>query len=361
MERKLVVDASVCREPASGVHLAVRHAVSAQIPFLSGCFKTFLLANFFLAEAEQLTPPSWTKSAAGRIFWQQLFLSRLLKRLQADLLLAPAYTMPLNCSIPVLLNVHDVIALEQPRLCSWQNVCHMRTLLPASIRRATKCIVPTRHVAERIRKLLEIPFGKIEVISWGVDFHRFNTKVQLQGSQFTRPYFLFVGNIEPKKNLPFLLHAYAACAESCGHDLVIVGRQGWKCRGVLRQLRHWHGPGQVHWLGRLPDEQLTALYQQATALIMPSLEEGFGLPILEAMAAGIPALHSKHPALIEVAGGAGLAFDTNHSDELIALMKKIAENPSLQKELAEAGKKRAQLLSWERYGKISAEIIKNLR
>jgi glycosyltransferase involved in cell wall biosynthesis len=360
MGKKLVIDASVYGEPASGVHLAVRHAVSAQIPCLSDHFTTTLIANFVVAGAEQLSLPGWAKSTPGRIFWQQLFLSRLLKRLDADILQAPAYTMPLNCPIPTLLNVHDIIALEHPQLCSWRNVCHMRALLPASIRRAAKCLVPTRHVGERIHALLDIPFNKIEVVSWGVGSQRFSKKASLGGLHLPRPYYLFVGNIEPKKNLPLLLQAYASCAESSGCALVIVGRRGWKCGSLVRRLRHWQGPGQVCWLGRLPDEQVTALYQQATALVMPSLEEGFGLPVLEAMAAGSPVLHSKHPALLEVAGGAGLAFDSNDSEELARLMHKIAKNTSLQSELVAAGKKRAQFLSWEKYGKNSAEILKSI-
>ncbi len=360
MARKLVIDASVYREPASGVHLAVRHAVEAEIPRVKKHFEPLLIASFPVSGIEPMSPPVWAKSAAGRIVWQQLVLPRLLKHLNAELLHAQAYTMPLNCSLPVLLNVHDIIALEHPQWCSFQNVCHMRALLPASIRRATKCLVPTRHVGERIQAVLGIPFRKIEVVPWGVDFRRFRTSVPLQGLQLPKPYFLFVGNLEPKKNLGLLLKAYASVAGRSHCALVIVGRAGWKCGALLQSIRHWNGPGQICWPGRLSDQKLTAVYQEATALIMPSLEEGFGLPVLEAMAAGIPVLHSKHPALMEVADGAGLAFSQDNSDELARMMMKIDENPGLRNELAEAGRKRAQFLSWDRWAGISTEILKNM-
>ncbi|NMA20796.1 MAG: glycosyltransferase family 4 protein [Lentisphaerae bacterium] len=358
--RKIVIDASVCREPASGVHLAARHSVQAEIPFLKNSFEPMLIANFSVPGIECVPPPSWAKNAPGRIAWQQFALPRLLRRHGAEILHAQAYTMPLKCTIPVLLNVHDIIALEYPEWCSRRNAWHMRTLLPASIRKAEKCLVPTRHVAERIYSVLGIPFRKIEVVSWGVDFRRFSTRVPLEELQIPKEYFLFVGNIEPKKNLELLLKAYASCAERTRLALVIVGRAGWKCRDTLKALRHWKGPGKIYWMGRLPDQSLTAVYQQATALIMPSLEEGFGLPVLEGMAAGIPVLHSKHPALIEVAGGAGLAFSQYDSDELAKLMIKISENPDLRKELIRAGRERAHFLSWERCGRLTADILMNM-
>lgn len=360
MARNLVIDASVYREPASGVHLAVRHGVQAEIPCVKKSFEPLLLANFSVPGIECVPPPSWAKSAAGRIVWQQFVLSGLLKHHGAEILHAQAYTMPLNCPLPVLLNVHDIIALEHPKWCSWQNACHMRALLPASIRRAEKCLVPTRHVAERLHKVLGIPFRKIESVPWGVDFRRFSTPVPMKDLQLPGEYFLFVGNIEPKKNLDLLLQAYASCAGRSHLALVIVGRAGWKCRDTLQALRHWRGPGKIYWMGRLPDQTLTAVYQQATALIMPSLEEGFGLPVLEAMAAGIPVLHSRHPALIEVAGGAGLPFSQNDNDELARLMLKISENPGLRNELARAGRNRAHFLSWERYGRLAAQILCNM-
>ncbi len=360
MARKLVIDASICREPASGVHLAVRHGVQAEIPCVKKSFEPLLIANFSVPGIECVPPPRWAKTAAGRIAWQQFVLPGLLKHHGAEILHAQAYTMPLFCPLPVLLNVHDIIALEYPQWCSWQNACHMRALLPASIRRAEKCLVPTRHVAERLHHILGITFRKIESVPWGVDFQRFSTSMPIKDLQLPKEYFLFVGNIEPKKNLDLLLQAYASCAARCHLALVVVGRAGWKCRATLKALRHWSGAGQICWMGRLPDEALTAVYQQATALIMPSLEEGFGLPVLEAMAAGIPVLHSRHPALIEVAGGAGLPFSQNDSDELAKLMLKISENPGWRNELAEAGRKRARFLSWEKWGKNTAEILINM-
>ena len=361
MGRKLVIDASIYREPASGVHLAVRNGVLAEVPFLQASFQSLLIASFPpVPEVECMPLPTWAGTAVGRIFWQQCYLPRLLKKHEADLLHAEAYTMPLNCSLPVLLNVHDIIALEYPQWCSFQNVCHMRALLPGSIRRAAKCLVPTRHVAQRLQAVLGVPFRKIEIVPWGVDYQRFSTVSQLLEFELPENYFLFVGNLEPKKNLEFLLKAYADSAQQCQCALVIIGRAGWKCTSLQQTLRNWSGPGQVRWLGRVPDPVVTAVYQKAKALIMPSLEEGFGLPILEAMASGIPVLHSNHPALVEVAAGAGLAFSPYDSNELADLMKNIAGNSALREELRQAGQQRAQKATWNNWGRQSANILQNM-
>jgi len=272
---------------------------------------------------------------------------------------AQAYTLPLRTRVPTLLNVHDIIALEAPELCSWENAWQMRCLLPRSVRRATKCLVPTRYVAERLMTVLGVTARKIEVVGWGVDFQRFHT-----ASQCTLPvperYFLFVGNLEPKKNLPLLLSAYSQAAASCRCSLLIVGRAAWKSTAVVRALQSWSETGEVLWLGRVSDAELVGLYQHALALVMPSLYEGFGLPVLEAMAAGCPVIHSRQQALAEVAGGAGLAFTATAVDELRVLLARVATDENLRAELRAAGWQRARACPWSRCGQQVAEVLLSL-
>lgn len=362
MKKKIAIDASVFREPASGVHLAAKNSVLAELKFLAKKHNTLLLANFSSEHStEELQPAGFVNSSLGRIFWQQFFLSSLLKRHSVDLLHALAYTLPLNCKTPALLTVHDIIALEYPSLCSLQNICHMKLLLPRSIKKAAKCAVPSTDVANRMIRKLQTPAEKIEVIPWGVDFKRFNTKVTETEIVLPEKYFLFVGNLEPKKNLLFLLKAYAEFSENNNdYPLVIVGRAAWKCKALVKTIKTWCYAGKVIWLGRLSDDDLTAVYQRATAFIMPSLAEGFGLPVLEAMAAGIPVLHSNQEALSEAAGDAGLKFTLDNSTELKDKMELITENKQLRTELIETGIKRAQEFSWEKSGKHYAELINSM-
>ena len=143
MSTQLVIDATVAKPPFSGVQLAVLNeakAVSALVPD----------ARVF-GTAQGMTPqPRWAKRTAGRILWQQLALPRTLDAMNADVLLALAYTCPIRCKCPVVLHVHDIIALDHPELCSTLNTLHIKTLLPPSVKRADAIVASTNYVAERL-------------------------------------------------------------------------------------------------------------------------------------------------------------------------------------------------------------------
>ena len=357
----LAIDASVYRQPASGVQQAVLHAVQAELEAGKDHFETLLFGSLpGVEQCRQLALPAWAQSVAGRIFWQQFHLPGLLQKSGVELLHAQAYTMPLRCKIPVLLNVHDIIALEYPQYCSWQNVCHMRALLPGSLRSAKVCLVSTRHVAQRLNQVLQIPYEKIELLPWGVDFQRFSRPCDVGELQLPERYFLFVGNLEPKKNLELLLQAYAQVAERSAFSLVIVGRAAWKSRRLMQKIRDWSGPGQILWLGRLEDKWLPGVYQKALAFVMPSLEEGFGLPVLESMAAGTAVIHSDQGALCEVAAQKGLCFNVMKADELAKQMRIVSKNENLRKELEEQGREHARKQSWQKWGEGAVQILKNM-
>ncbi|NLF93591.1 MAG: glycosyltransferase family 4 protein [Oligosphaeraceae bacterium] len=359
MTKKVAIDASVYREPASGVHLAVKHAVTSEVSGLNGKAAVEIYSGLNFSGAVNCPVPSWASRPAGRVLWQQFCLPGRLRKSGVEALHAQAYTLPLRSHLPTLLNVHDIIALEAPALCAPANVWQMQLLLPASIRRASKCIVPTRHVAERLMAVLGVPAAKIEIAPWGVDYECFSRPAETPRAVPER-YFLFVGNLEPKKNLPLLLAAYSRAAQRSGCALVIAGRAAWKSGPVVQALRSWRGPGEVLWLGRVEDQDLPGLYQGAQALVMPSLHEGFGLPVLEAMAAGCPVLHSRQPALLEVAGGAGRSFPADDAEALQRLLEQIATEEALRTELRAAGQERARVLPWSRWGRQAAELLLSL-
>jgi len=306
----------------SGVH----YAVQRELQELAGLHprETIVLGRpEFFPRLPNLHPiPLWTSHPAGRLLWQQLLLPRLLKRLHADALFAPAYTAPLATDVPVLLQVHDIIALDHPELCDTKNALALRLLLPKSIRRASRVIVPTQHVADRIadrlRRTDAIP------IQMGADTHDFSRPTQ---NPRTKPYWLFVGNIEPKKGLPVLLDAYAASSRP--FDLVVAGRPAWKSAPILKKLRSTRGPGEIHLAGRLSEQGLAAHMQHAQALILPSSEEGCGLPLLEALACGTPVIYSEHPALLQTAAGNGLHFPVGDARALARLLDRFSprDNP----------------------------------
>ena len=357
---RLWLDGSVIRPPLSGVQLAVRNQLLALLadPGLSEsvvlCRDDPVSAAARGAGVAVRQPPRSTQRVAARIAWQQVALPHLLRHGGADGLHAFAYTAPLRCPVPYLLNVHDIIALESPDLCSRLNAWHMKALLPPSIRRAAGVVVSSCHVAERIRAVLDVPRDRLHVVPLGVDADRFATPLpasKLPADLQPGGYLLFVGNLEPKKGLPTLLRAYASCAHRLDRDLVLAGRAAWKSAPILEETRRHAGPGRVRLLGRVPGDILPALYQHAWAFAFPSVTEGFGLPILEAMAAGTPVVHSDSPVVAETAGDSGLAFRTGDADDLARQLVRLSDSQDLRGEILIKGRGRARSLPWSRWGR----------
>lgn len=329
----ILLDATVVRRPESGVHVAVRREAEELMNILPGA--RCLEAGFF------------KRHAAMRIAWQQCALPFM----KCSVLYAMAYTAPLFARMPYLLNVHDVIALTRPDLCSWKNAVQMRTFLPRSIKRAGHVVVSTRHVADCTRRLF--PDVDITVANLGVDFEKFAAPCGRLPDCVPGEYFLFVGNLEPKKGLMTLFSALLG--GSSRHKLVIAGRAGWKCDDLIRIIRRF--PERIIWIGRTGDDVLHSLYKNALALIFPSLEEGFGLPVLEAMASGTPVIHSNIPALMETGGGAGLSFEVGDHDSLSMAMERIVSSKGLREELREAGVKHASMMTWRRRAEVTASLL----
>ena len=359
------LDGSVIRPPLSGVQLAVRSQLLALLAEPALRQSVLLCRDDVVGTSALKTgvpvhcPPALTRRVAARIAWQQLVLPALLRRQGAEGLHAFAYTAPLHCPVPYLLNVHDVIALEAPDLCSRLNVWHMRALLPASIRRAAGVVVSSSHVAERVHSLSGIPDDRLHRIPLGVDHERYATPqpaAALPGGLQSGRYILFVGNLEPKKGLPTLLKAYARCAGRVGRDLVLAGRPAWKSSPILSEVRNHAGPGRVHLLGRVPGDVLPALYQHAWVFAFSSVTEGFGLPVLEAMAAGTPVVHSDSPAVAETAGGSGLVFRTGDADDLARQFLRLHDSQGLRDEMVAKGRERALSLPWSHWARDVAAL-----
>ena len=344
MLQTIILDATVAKPPYSGVQLAALHeakAVSALAP-----------SSLVFGTVAGFTPqPCWAQNTVGRILWQQTVLPQIATKQKATVLLSLAYTCPLHCKCPILLHVHDIIALEHPELCSMLNVLHIKALLPRSVRRADSIVASTNYVAERLCTRFPEIAAKTHVVNLGVDYNFFAAPSPRLASISSAPYFLFVGNLEPKKGLPTLLNAFEIIAPKCNANLVIVGRAAWKSTTIMRQLDTLRNqlPGRVIPFGRASAEQLPSLYQHATAFVFPSTEEGFGLPVLEAMAAGTPVIHSNHPAILEAAAGNGLPFDLGNAASLGELMLQLLEDKSLSRQLASQGKQHAQAHPWSRW------------
>lgn len=303
-----------------------------------------------------------SRSRGVRIGWEQAMLPLAL-RSGYDALHAPAYVAPLKAPVPVVLTVHDLIALEQPALCARANALHYRLLMPPSIRSAARIIVPTEWVRSRlIRRFPEVA-AKTRVIPEGVRQvfrmsplpgeldpvrHRFGIRDRS---------ILFAGNIEPKKNLGALLAAFDLLKSRFRDlQLVVCGRLGWKCAKLHRTLRERSRSGDAIVTGYVQTPVLRALYRCATVFAFPSLIEGFGVPPLEAMACGTPVVASATPAVAEVVGNGGLTVEPTDIRGLAAALGAVLESAAMRSELRERGYARCRQFTWSRAAARTLEV-----
>jgi glycosyltransferase involved in cell wall biosynthesis len=264
---------------------------------------------------------------------------------------SPAAVPPAGDGQRLVVTVHDVAFLVHPRLFppTW------RTVFRLGLRRATRTadavLVPSTSTGDDVTRLAGVAPDRVRVIPLAATLPRADTDPEevLRRVRVPRPYALFVGTLEPRKNLVRLVRAYrgAVAASDLPHALVLAGPLGWGAEPLHRELRS-PGPGNVVLTGPASPELLDALYRKADAFLYPSLYEGFGLPVLEAMARGVPTVVSSASSLPEVAGDAALSVDPLSMDRLTQAVTRVLTDPEEAGRLAEAGRRRAAEFSWER-------------
>jgi glycosyltransferase involved in cell wall biosynthesis len=264
---------------------------------------------------------------------------------------SPAAVPPAGDGQRLVVTVHDVAFLVHPRLFppTW------RTVFRLGLRRATRTadavLVPSTSTSDDVTRLAGVAPDRVRVIPLAATLPRAETDPEevLRRVRVPRPYALFVGTLEPRKNLVRLVRAYrgAVAASDLPHALVLAGPLGWGAEPLHRELRS-PGPGNVVLTGPASPELLDALYRKADAFLYPSLYEGFGLPVLEAMARGVPTVVSSASSLPEVAGDAALSVDPLSMDRLTQAVTRVLTDPEEAGRLAEAGRRRAAEFSWER-------------
>jgi glycosyltransferase involved in cell wall biosynthesis len=282
-----------------------------------------------------------------------------------DVFHATSYYAPLGSRVPAVVTIHDLSTFASPSLHPRSRVLRARLLMPVVARRAAAVIVPSRAVAGEVVARLGVPPELIHVVP------------EAPAEVFTRPvaradvdevlaryglepgFSLAVGTLEPRKNLGRVVEAIGRLRCEPGHDtklrLVVAGPSGWKFGREEAAGRAVDG---VRFLGFVPDVDLRVLMAAARALVYPSLYEGFGLPVLEAMAAGLPVVTSGSGALAELAGDAALLVDPLDTDSIAAAMARLVVDPALGPRLAELGRTRAAAYSWERTARETLEVYR---
>jgi len=289
-----------------------------------------------------------------RLAWEQARGPALAERVRPDVWHGPHYTMPLRVPTPCVVTVHDLTFFDHPEWHERSKVVFFRRMIRAAARRATLMVCVSAYTADRLRALVE-PQAGIAVVHHGVDHERFTTKgdetadlAALAAHGIEPPYIAFASTIEPRKNVPTLVRAFARVAASRPElRLVLAGSDGWGAREARDAITASGVATRVLRPGYLDAATIPALFRRAAVVAYPSLEEGFGLPALEGLACGAPVVTSEGSALAEVVGTAALLVRPDDSDALAVAFARILDDSGLREQLQAAGPARAAEFTWK--------------
>jgi glycosyltransferase involved in cell wall biosynthesis len=306
----------------------------------------------------------------ARLAWEQARGASVAKRLRPDVWHGPHYTMPmglgphgpgplgvgpLHDDVPCVVTIHDLTFFDHPEWHERAKVAFFRRMIRASARRAAVVICVSEYTAERLRALVH-PRALVRVARHGVDHERFDAHgdeaadlAALAGHGIAPPYIAFASTIEPRKNVPTLVRAFARVAAGRPDlRLVVAGSDGWGAREVRDAIAASGVATQVIRPGYLADGTIAPFFRRAEVVAYPSFEEGFGLPALEGLACGAPVVTTEGSALSEVVGDAALTVSPDDPNALADAINSILDDPSIAARLRAAGPRRAAQFTWER-------------
>lgn len=316
----------------------------------------------------RLVPNHWAAAnPLRRIAWEQLAQPRQARRLSADLLHLPVNVGPLwlhRVGCPVVVTVHDLSFALYPQLFTRARRSYQQWLTPHTARQAAVITADSRATKDDLVKLYGIDADRVRVVYPGVNgrFRPVTDAKQIdifrQRRQLPAKFILFLGTIEPRKNLVMLLEAYASLVRRTGlpHALVIAGGKGWGYEAVFATAERLDLAERVIFAGYVPADELPLWYNAAEVVAYPSLYEGFGLPPLEAMACGTPVVVSNVSSLPEVVGDAGFLVDPGDPSAWVDALGTMLTEPTARATARERGLARARTFTWERTARNMAQV-----
>ena len=306
----------------------------------------------------------------SRLWWDQVSLPRALARDRAHAFLSPYYKAPLRAPCPVVITIHDLLFLDED---AYRQRGRRRVFRAAFVpfaraiaARAAAVVTDSEHSRDCIVRLLGVPPRKVRVVPIGLPagHRRVEDTAPLERVRarygLRVPYLLYVGNFKPHKNLPRLLRAFAALPDDlrAPYQLVLAGARDASSPGVETEVRRLGIAAQVRLAGFVDDEDLPALYTGATALLLPSLSEGFGIPVIEAMACGTPVVCSNVAPLRDVAGDAAVLVDPHREPAIAAGLAALLADEGLRRRLAARGERRAQAFTAAASARTIAAVLR---
>ena len=315
------------------------------------------------SKAESFTRRS--AKAPGRLAYDQWGIHGEAKALGAEGVHYPANVGSLRSVGRSVVTLHDLSFFRDPSWFPFNRGLYYRYAVARSVRKATRIIVDSRATADDAASILGIEDSRMDVIPLGVgeDFVRADEAAIREvkiSYDLPESFFLYVGTLEPRKNLVRLSEAWSSMADMYPMALVIAGRPGWKTEGLRRSLDASPHRERIHLPGPISVEDLPALLSAAYAFVWPSLWEGFGLPPLEAMACGTAVLTSKTSSLPEVVGECAVMVDPESTESIAEGLLRLSRDEKLLDRLQREGPKRASTFSWDRTADLTLETYRKV-
>jgi glycosyltransferase involved in cell wall biosynthesis len=290
-----------------------------------------------------------------RMAWEQVGLPALARRVRADVVHSPHYTMPLAAGRPVVVTLHDATFFTSPDLHLRSKAVFFRTATRLAARRAAALVVPSRATRDEVAAQVALDPARMTVVHHGVDLGRFRPTDDAEQARVRatldigdRPYVGFLGTLEPRKNVPALIRAWVRACAGTPHApaLVLAGARGWD-DAIATALAEVPADLVVRTPGYLPLDDLPGFLGGASVLAYPSLGEGFGLPVLEAMACGATVLTTRELSLPEV-GGDAVAYCGTDAAAIAEGLRALLDDPARRAALGAAALERARTFTWAR-------------
>ena len=328
--------------------------------------------NFF---NHHLTPPKFENYLIKKIpfplLWTQTRFAFELFRDKPDVLWMPVHNMPIirRKNLKTVVTVHDLAFKIFPQYFTKKDLTKLNKLTDLAVKNADRIIAVSNSTKNDILKFYpEIKAEKISVVYHGFDRGLFRQESAQEESDLLKSYnltaknyLLYVGAIQPRKNLEVLIGAFEKVKEKNSNmKLVIAGAPAWKSDNIIKKINNSRFKDDIIITGNLSFKETSVFYRKAKMFIFPSLYEGFGIPVLEAMASGIPVICAKNSSLTEVGGDAVLYFETKNSQDLADCINKIINQEEFSERLIKQGIERVKNFSWEKCARETLDILRSV-
>lgn len=282
---------------------------------------------------------------------------------RVDVFFSPTHYLPIFTPSCSAISILDVSYIHFPEFFKTADLRQLTLWTRYSVRKAKKIFTISRASKDDIIKIYKIPSDRVVVTYPGIKMETQNLKLKTQNLKdkfgMDKDYILFVGTLQPRKNIIRLVEAFSTL-DNKNISLVIVGKKGWLYKEILSSPKKFGAEERVKFLDFVSDEDLPNLYKNAVCFVLPSLYEGFGLPVLEAMKYGCPVIISNVSSLPEAGGDAALYVNPLDVDDIAKKIKSVLENPNLRKELIDKGYKQVKKFNWEKTAKETLKVLEGI-